>query len=314
MAATHPRSRYTRPLKATHTFISGAQTSCNRGQATSSPGGHALCSSLPTSPSGSAVGGGRREINSPERRNQLSKEGTVSNPRRSSSMGSLSDPDPYWAMSTTALKSEGEGGNSVVTGLSHKRSNSLSSADHISQSGGGRTDHSSKVHTCMSIEGLNQEVSWVLEGEPSMMSQHPDGHIAPVGHLMTHLSMGGTPPHHHTLPLSQSPYPTPHTASHHHNSEHSADPITGNQTLSQSRGSPATLDYIHHHPSSPKPSFAREPPDGAERCVIRQETRLYSTDFIQKGPDRSKANIIFKGTVFAPLLTTPSMPVSGIQC
>ncbi len=37
------------------------------------------------------------------------------------------------------------------------------------QSGGGRTDHSSKVHTCMSIEGLNQEVSWVLEGEPSMM-------------------------------------------------------------------------------------------------------------------------------------------------
>ncbi len=56
MAATHPRSRYTRPLKATHTFISGAQTSCNRGQATSSPGGHALCSSLPTSPSESCEG------------------------------------------------------------------------------------------------------------------------------------------------------------------------------------------------------------------------------------------------------------------
>ncbi len=34
----------------------------------------------------------------------LTEEGTVSNPRRSSSMGSLSDPDPYWAMSTTALK------------------------------------------------------------------------------------------------------------------------------------------------------------------------------------------------------------------
>ena len=41
----------------------------------------------------------------------------------------------------------------------------------------------------------------------------------------------------------------------------------------QSRESPGTPDNAHHHPSSPKPSFAREPPDGAERCIIKQELK-----------------------------------------
>ena len=40
------------------------------------------------------------------------------------------------------------------------------------------------------------------------------------------------------------------------------------------RESPGTPDYSLNslHPPSPKPSFAREPPDGAERCTIRQDT------------------------------------------
>ncbi len=45
-------------------------------------------------------------------------------------------PKVYIELNTVTfapMQSEGEGGNSVVTGLSHKRSNSLSSADHISQ-------------------------------------------------------------------------------------------------------------------------------------------------------------------------------------
>lgn len=287
-------------------------------------------------------------------------EGKDPNPRRSNSLGCLSDPDCYmnslWPRLASPNQSEGDTEDPISNGENgfhafHKRSNSCSSADKLK-----KPQFSSHLknglHTQTSIEGLNQEVSSVLEGKSFEAHFHPDGHIAPVRDLLGRLSVGTqTPPHisTHSSPSSQSPNPTP-TPSPSQPAQSPSQPPTqsphptltpaSSQTLTHSTSPrlfltsspsqpPQTDPEVHAgyslahystaeslappenliilHPSSPKPSFAREPPDGAERCIIRQEAKQYSDDFIPRGPDRSKANIVFQGTAFAPLLPPTSL-------
>ena len=148
---------------------------------------------------------------------------------------------------------------------------------------------------------------------PPSQHFHPDGHIAPVRDLLGRLSVGTqTPPHinTHSSPSSLSPYPTPTpspsqpaqsplqlpTQSPH--STLTPQPLLQSTSPRPSQSSQTDPDFhVGHsfayystmespvvtenliilHPSFPKPSFAREPPDGAERCIIRQEARWVCT-------------------------------------
>ncbi|KAL5496222.1 hypothetical protein EMCRGX_G012463 [Ephydatia muelleri] len=164
-----------------------------------------------------------------------------------------------------------------------------------------------------------------------LMLHHPDGHIAPVKDLLA--STAGTP---NQSVLSgpgspaASPY-WPHIASSHAHSEDPPHPhglLVQDGSMSGQVGEGCTAGQAGdgfssdgvlptNHPHSPKPSFvAREPPDGAERCCIKQESRMLATDIILGGPDKSKGNIVFRGSAFAPLLasSTIKVPINNTAC
>lgn len=252
--------------------------------------------------------------------------------RRSNSLGSLSEPDCYmnalWprlsAPASQVAQCDSEeplssSDDAEFSFFTHKRSNSCSSDDRlkVSKPVAQSALVAPAAHTRKSVEGLNQEVSSALAGNPILLveSVHPDGHVAPVQDLLGSASVGTqTPPSlgsgcglAQTPSQSPSPFPPPPpplpsspstlTSSHVNttsDSTHSSIHGTSN------RESPG----LFQHPYSPKPSFAREPPDGAERCTIKVETSLHMEGYVPMGPDKSKGTIVFKGTAFAPPLIT----------
>lgn len=296
MSTPTQKSRYPRPLKATLAFQQSPSIKSQidspslrsdaqeRSRVSSSP---ERLTQLPTT-----LQTGNKDYS--DHNNFLSsRSSTISGHRRSSSLGSLDD-----------VASNGSEENWEY---SHKRSNSCSSADKIKVQHQYKDDQQ-EVHSRCSIEGLNQEVSSVLEGKSlTYMFSHPDGHIAPVYELLgdrSHITVT-TPVSVHSSPSISLP-PSPFC-------------ISDNEFVSSSsnsllRDSPIVTDsYSNSHQFSPKPAFAHEPPDGAERCTITQDNMYYAENYIPKAPDRSKANIVFQGSVFAPLLPSHNMKTVAIS-
>lgn len=323
--ATPHRSRYSRPLKATLPYANSIGCSTTKGMPTSG-----TAAGSPTG--GSRRGSGERRT-SPERKSPVTA--VTGKDDEANAKGSFNDPDCYmnslWPRVPSSqfevespVHIEGDVGH-----FYHRRSNSCSGSDNNTAL--------HKVHTCKSIEGLNQEISAVLDGKDlGLMLQHPDGHIAPVTDLLA--STVGTPvetPNQSMCSGPSSPAASPywpHTAScHAHHEEPLPHPhgllvqdggISGQvgegyQTSQAGDGFSSDGILPTNHTHSPKPSFvAREPPDGAERCSIKQESRVLATDVILGGPDKSKGNIVFRGSAFAPLLSSSAIkvPINNTAC
>ena len=160
----------------------------------------------------------------------------------------------------------------------------------------------------MSTESL--EISNFLGGEEDLKKQLMEitesGRMAPVTELMSALSIGSQ---------QQTPVPldTPSTPP---TSTPSSPLILGwsipktsptqKSVISQSPGcredSPEASYFTQKNPASPKPTFQREPPDGADKLLVKPSEPLLSLDERSiQAPDVSKVQIKFTpGGVFKP--------------
>lgn len=282
------------------------------------------------SPTSSIVGGTQGRRGSGERRSSPERKSPViaatGKDEEPNVKSSFNDSDCYmnslWPRIHSSQQLDGEAPISIEGEYGHfyhRRSNSCSGSDNNA------VLH--KVHTCKSIEGLNQEISAVLDGKDlDLLLQHPDGHIAPVKDLLANTV--GTPvgtPNQSVLSGPSSPAASPywpHLASSHIHTEdsphvHGILAQDGGISGQAGDGFGNDASQTTNHPHSPKPSFvAREPPDGAERCCIKHESRMLATDIIFGGPDKSKGNIVFRGSAFAPLLAsnTIKVPIDNTAC
>jgi hypothetical protein len=177
----------------------------------------------------------------------------------------------------------------------HKRSSSYGNAYSLERTETALTPKSVPLgasgHSRISNESL--EITEVFGGKedlkPPPLQLDLDGRMAPVDELITQLNISiPTPPH----SISSSPMVCSVGTQ---TSRVLRSPASQSPPGSREH-SPDSLLFSHKYPSSPKTTFAREPPDGADKCIGKpSEPLLQLHESKIQAPDVSKAKIRFTG-------------------